>query len=45
LFREELNLPGDKAAAFGAAVEEVVGQQLKMKNKPFLLRKTFIGWN
>lgn len=29
LFRKELNLPDDKAAAFVAAVEEVVGQELK----------------
>jgi hypothetical protein len=29
LFRKELNLPDDKAAAFVAAVEEVVEQELK----------------
>lgn len=29
LFRKELNLSDDKAAAFVAAVEEVVGQELK----------------
>lgn len=29
LFRKELNLPDDKAAAFVAAVEEVVGQGFK----------------
>lgn len=29
LFRKELNLPDDKAAAFVAAVEEVVGQEFK----------------
>lgn len=29
LFRNKLNLPDDKAAAFVAAVEEVVGQEFK----------------
>lgn len=29
LFRKELNLPDDKAAAFVAAVEEFMGQELK----------------
>ena len=29
LFRKELNLPDDKAAAFVAAVEEVTGQEFR----------------
>ncbi len=45
LFRKELNLSDEKAAAFVAAVEEVVGQEFKNENKLFLLRMTFTGWN
>ena len=45
LFREELNLSDEKAAAFVFAIEEVVGQEFKSESKPLPQKMIFTNLN